>query len=157
MIASEVVETKQSMIDLKKLGNISLFSNQTVASTASNVSVSKNKANEIFVDIYEKINILFNSSGYIINSSIDGCIQMKSYLNGNPALKLILNEDIAMAEANTTGSVVLDDCNFHESVNYSEFLVNKSLRIDPPEGEFVVMNYRITADFNAPFKVFAFF
>jgi AP-4 complex subunit mu-1 len=36
-------------------------------------------------------------------------------------------------------------------------LVNKSLRIDPPEGEFVVMNYRITADFNAPFKVFAFF
>ena len=69
--------------------------------------------NEIFVDIYEKINILFNSSGYIINSSIDGCIQMKSYLNGNPALKLMLNEDIAMAEANTTGTVILDDCNFH--------------------------------------------
>lgn len=84
-----------------------------MASTASNVSVSKNKANEIFVDIYEKINILFNSSGYIINSSIDGCIQMKSYLNGNPALKLMLNEDIAMAEANTTGTVILDDCNFH--------------------------------------------
>lgn len=101
------------MIDLKKLGNISLFSNQTVASTASNVSVSKNKSNEIFVDIYEKINILFNSSGYIINSSIDGCIQMKSYLNGNPALKLILNEDITMADTNTSGSVVLDDCNFH--------------------------------------------
>lgn len=83
------------------------------------MSVSKNKANEIFVDIYEKINILFNSSGYIINSSIDGCIQMKSYLNGNPALKLILNEDITMADSNVVGTVVLDDCNFHESVNYS--------------------------------------
>lgn len=43
---------------------------------------------------------------------------MKSYLNGNPALKLALNEDIAMAESNTPGSVILDDCNFHESVNY---------------------------------------
>lgn len=113
LIASEVVEQKQSLLDLKKLGNLSIFSNQTVSSTASNVSVSKNKANEIFVDIYEKINILFNSSGYIINSSIDGCIQMKSYLNGNPALKLMLNEDITMAESNTPGTVILDDCNFH--------------------------------------------
>lgn len=119
---------------MKKLSNFSLFSGQTTSSTASTVSVSKNKANEIFVDVYEKINILFNASGYVINSSIDGCIQMKSYLVGNPALKLILNEDITMADSNMQGSVVLDDCNFHESVNYSEFLVNKSLRIQPPEG-----------------------
>ena len=82
---------------------------------------------------------------------------MKSYLTGNPALKLILSEDVTMAESNSIGSVILDDCNFHECVNYSEFLMNKSLRIDPPEGEFVVMNYRITSDFVAPFKVFAFF
>lgn len=101
--------------------------------------------------------MIFNASGYVINSSIDGCIQMKSYLTGNPALKLILSEDIAMAETNSHGNVILDDCNFHENVNYSEFLMNKSLRIDPPEGEFVVMNYRITSDFTAPFKIFAFF
>lgn len=82
---------------------------------------------------------------------------MKSYLTGNPALKLILSEDVTMAESNSVGSVILDDCNFHECVNYSEFMMNKSLRIDPPEGEFVVMNYRITSDFVAPFKVFAFF
>jgi AP-4 complex subunit mu-1 len=36
-------------------------------------------------------------------------------------------------------------------------LTNKALKITPPEGEFIVMNYRITTDFNAPFKVFAFF
>lgn len=54
------------------------------------------------------------------------------------------------------GNVVLDDCNFHECVNYSEFLMNKSLRIDPPEGEFVLMNYRITSDFNVPFKLHSF-
>ena len=59
---------------------------------------------------------------------------MKSYLNNNPPLKLILSEDIVMADSNSIGNVVLDDCNFHESVNYSEFLVNKSLRIDPSEG-----------------------
>lgn len=97
---------------MKKIGNFLSF-NQTASSNASNVSVSKNQSNEIFVDIYEKINMIFNASGYVINSSIDGCIQMKSYLTGNPALKLILNEDIAMAETNSNGHVILDDCNFH--------------------------------------------
>ena len=109
------------------------------------------------MDVYEKLNILFNASGYIINSSIDGCIQMKSYLQGNPALKLVLNEDLSMADSNTPGSVILDDANFHECVNYGEFVLNKALKISPPEGEFVVMNYRITTDFSAPFKVFTFF
>lgn len=83
---------------MKRLGNFSLFSSNTINSSASSVSVSsKTNQNEIFIDIYEKINILFNSSGYVINSSIDGCIQMKSYLLGNPALKLLLNDDITMA------------------------------------------------------------
>lgn len=76
--------------------------------------------------------MIFNASGYVINSSIDGCIQMKSYLTGNPALKLILSEDIGMAETNSPGTVILDDCNFHETVNYTEFMMNKALRIDPP-------------------------
>ena len=76
---------------MKNFGSFSLFTPQTVSSQASSVSISKNKSNEIFVDVFEKLNILFNSSGYIINSSIDGYIQMKSYLTGNPALKLALN------------------------------------------------------------------
>lgn len=63
--------------------------------------------------------MIFNASGYVINSSIDGCIQMKSYLHGNPSLKLILNDDVVVAGSTTQGKVVLDDFNFHESVNYS--------------------------------------
>ena len=82
---------------------------------------------------------------------------MKSYLTDNPSLKLVLSDDITMADSNTPGNIVLDDCNFHESVNYGEFLLNKALKVSPPEGEFVLMNYRITADFNAPFKIFTFF
>ena len=69
---------------------------------------------------------------------------------------MILNEDISLGDS-TYGKVILDDCNFHECVNYSEFMVNKSIRINPSEGEFVAMNYRITSDFSAPFKIFAFF
>jgi AP-4 complex subunit mu-1 len=59
---------------------------------------------------------------------------MKSYLSGNPSLKLVLNDDLTMADSNVQGSIVLDDCNFHESVNYGEFLLNKALKVSPPEG-----------------------
>jgi AP-4 complex subunit mu-1 len=59
---------------------------------------------------------------------------MKSYLSGNPSLKLVLNDDLTMADSNVQGSIVLDDCNFHESVNYGEFLMNKALKVSPPEG-----------------------
>lgn len=153
-----VGETKSSILDIKKIRDFSIFSPSTINSSASSVSVSKNQqSNDIFIDVYEKINILFNSSGYVINSSIDGCIQMKSYLIGNPSLKLILNEDLTLADSNTPGSIVLDDCNFHESVQHNEFLTNKALKIMPPEGEFIVMNYRITSDFSAPFKIYPFF
>lgn len=55
-----------------------------------------------------------------------------------------------------TGGVILDDCNFHNSVNTNEFEMSKILRIHPPDGEFVAMNYRVTSDFSAPFRVFPF-
>lgn len=101
--------------------------------------------------------ILFNASGYVINSSIEGCITMKSYLSGNPPLKLALNDDLIIGKAGpSTVGVTLDDCNFHESVNTSDFDLNRTLKINPPDGEFIVMNYRVTSDFQAPFRVFPF-
>jgi hypothetical protein len=50
--------------------------------------------NEIFVDILERLTVLFNAQGQVLNSTLDGCIQMKSYLAGNPELRLALNEDL---------------------------------------------------------------
>ena len=115
----------------------------------------KKAKNEIFVDVYEKITALFNVNGQLINSSIDGCIQMKSYLQGNPQLKLALNEDLVLDKsAGSYGTAGLDDFNFHECVNISEFSDFKILTIEPPEGEFVLMNYRIKGDYQTPFRIF---
>ena len=78
-----------------------IFKSSTVASTAiqkpiSKLDTKKNKkqSNEIFVDIFEKLTVLFNANGMMINASIDGVIQMKSYLIGNPELRLVLNNDL---------------------------------------------------------------
>lgn len=41
-------------------------------------------------------------------------------------------------------------------MNTNEFETNKTLRISPPDGEFTVMNYRISGDYAAPFKIYPF-
>mmetsp|Transcript_45258 Transcript_45258/g.40546 ORF Transcript_45258/g.40546 Transcript_45258/m.40546 type:complete len:445 (+) Transcript_45258:66-1400(+) len=105
------------------------------------------KKQEIFIDIVERISVTFNHNGHSLSSSIDGRIEMKSYLNGNPELKLALNEDL---------TVISDDCNFHQcvSLDNQQFQQSQVLTFIPPDGEFSLLNYRITNDnFIKPFRV----
>ena len=97
----------------KAISKWNIFTKNTAPSTAvarpmtnlGNLAGSKPKAkqkqdkNEIFVDIFEKLSVLFNSNGEVINSSIDGVIQMKSYLRGNPGLRLVLNDDLHVGQS----------------------------------------------------------
>ncbi|RYH00557.1 hypothetical protein EON65_49180 [archaeon] len=67
---------------------------------------------------------------------------------GNPELRLALNEDLVIGKSSGVyGSVVLDDVNFHECVHLDEFESSKVLHFLPPDGEFSLLNYRVTADF----------
>ena len=123
-----------------------IFNTDTIkiGATYNPITESKNR-NEIFVDVIEKLNVLFNSSNNVINSSIDGFIRMKSYLTGTPSLKLTLNMDS-----------YFEDYNFNECVEDADFNFNRKLVINPPQGEFIVMNYRISREFTHPFKIFTF-
>ncbi|XP_047342152.1 AP-4 complex subunit mu-like [Impatiens glandulifera] len=155
---------------LPNLGPASIFmqGNKRMPGTAITKSVVANepggkKREEIFVDIIEKISLTFSSSGYILTSEIDGTIQMKSYLTGNPEIRLALNEDLSIGTGSRSiydysgssgsGAVILDDCNFHESVHLDNFEVDRTLSLVPPDGEFPVMNYRMTQEFKPPFRI----
>lgn len=155
---------------LPSLGPASLFmqGSKRMPGTAVTKSVVANepggkKREEVFVDIIEKISVTFSSSGYILTSEIDGTIQMKSYLTGNPEIRLALNEDLSIGRSGPSsydysssagaGMVVLDDCNFHESVRLDNFDLDRTLTLVPPDGEFPVMNYRMTQEFKPPFRV----
>lgn len=155
---------------LSPLGPAGLFMQGTkrMPGTAVTKSVVANdpggrKREEIFVDIIEKISITFSSSGYILTSEIDGTIQMKSYLTGNPEIRLALNDDLSIGRGGRSvydyrsslgsGAVILDDCNFHESVRLDSFEADKTLTLVPPDGEFPVMNYRMTQEFKPPFRI----
>ncbi|XP_058088397.1 AP-4 complex subunit mu-like isoform X2 [Magnolia sinica] len=149
---------------LPPLGPAAMFmqGSKRMPGTAVTKSVVANepggrKREEIFVDIIEKISVTFSSSGYILTSEIDGTIQMKSYLTGNPEIRLALNEDLSIGRdyrsSAGAGAVILDDCNFHESVHLDSFDVDRTLTLVPSDGEFSVMNYRMTQEFKPPFRV----
>ncbi|KAK4599841.1 hypothetical protein RGQ29_009760 [Quercus rubra] len=156
---------------LPSLGAAGIFmqgSKRRMPGTAVTKSVVANepggrKREEIFVDIIEKISVTFSSSGYILTSEIDGTIQMKSYLSGNPEIRLALNDDLSIGRGRSSiydygnssgsGSVILDDCNFHESVHLDNFDIDRTLALVPPDGEFPVMNYRMTQEFRTPFRI----
>lgn len=130
----------------------------SVDSDGRKTALSANQKNEIFVDILERLNVVFSNNGHVLNSTIDGCIQMKSYLAGNPQLRLALNEDLMIGKNpnNTAYSAAtyVDDINFNDCVNLSEWEHGRTLSFHPPDGEFVVLNYRMTGEFKTPFRIF---
>eukprot|EP01068_Selenidium_serpulae_P011790 Selendium_serpulae@DN5724_c1_g1_i1.p1 len=158
------VETPPVVTSLKFSTGFPQIAPKTVPSNAAHrpidtVAKQRNpgtrRKNEIFVDILERLTLALSSNGCILNSSIEGSIQMKSFLSGHPELRLALNENLALKSEERRGgnAVLLDDYNFHECVDLKEFDEMKIMSLVPPDGEFTVMNYRITGEFAIPFRI----
>ena len=162
LIFNEPVQTvKVEQPTIKKLQD--LVGSKTTAANAVDVPISfkgdKDRKNEVFLDILERLNMTFGSNGVVLNQGIDGTIQMKSYLAGKPQLKIALSDNVVIGKGSTNphGVIELDNVNFHECVNRQEFEESKVLTFVPPDGEFVLLNYQITSEFPAPFRIFPFF
>lgn len=159
--------SKSSLSKLTKgVKNITELNAKTTPSSAvqrpiQGKSGKRKQKNEIFVDIMESLTTTFDSHGNA-KSFIDGVIQMKSYLRGNPQLKLALNDIYVQSEhpdrdyssLGRADRVVLDDVLFHERVNISEWTDSRTLTVLPPDGEFNVLNYRVSRECRQPFKIF---
>ena len=130
---------------------------------ASNSQVSNR--DEIFVDVVEKVNVTFSAAGHVVAQDVDGAIRVRNFLHGEPRISVALSEDLVIGgrfgESSTfSGSgwdyatCFLDYCNFHECADLSSFDAERVLNVDvAPRGEFALMNYRSSADFEPPFLV----
>lgn len=128
---------------------------------------------EIYVDVVERVTCTFNSSGYLSHAQVDGSVQIKSYLAGNPPIKIKLNDDLIVGRRDApygagggpgilsalgsggadTGVVYLDDCQFHEVANLEIFDQDRTISLVPPEGEFALINYRTSTNLKPPFRL----
>ena len=139
---------------LKEIFNRNTKSNDSTKRSITITNDEKSK-NEIYVDVIEKITCLFSKNGTIISSGIDGCIKMKSYLKNSPELKVVLSDDVIIGKSSFKGGrMELAGYNFAQSARTKDFESQRTLYIIPPEGEFILMNYRINNEFAPPFRIY---
>jgi len=113
----------------------------------------KHRKNEVFLDVIEAVNMLVGQDGETLHSEINGTLKMRVQLSGMPDVKLGLNEKVlggAAAGAGAGGAarpgktVELEDINFHSCVRLNKFESDRIISFCPPEGEFDLMNYRLS-------------
>ncbi|KNC54770.1 adaptor complexes medium subunit family protein [Thecamonas trahens ATCC 50062] len=135
-----------------------------VARTASSAAAQKpitlehrrTGGDEVFVDLLERLIVVFGKDGSIVRSQIDGSIQVKAFVNGNPHLVLALNEDLSVGGAGDGYGIVVDDISFHEGVNLDDFDARRLVAFPLESGESTLMSYRLKSEFRTPFRVFVF-
>lgn len=92
----------------------------------------KHHNNEIYIDIVEEIDAIIDVLGNVISFDVGGCIQVQSNLSGVPDLLLSFKDPS-----------IIDDCSFHPCVRYSRYEKESVLSFVPPDGNFLLMKYRV--------------
>lgn len=155
-VHSEPIATRTMQLS-QKLESL-VLNKKTKSTTATMrpvaVSFSKDRAqkNELFVDLLERVTAIFSGSGALIKAEVDGCVVMKSYLKGEPTLHLALT-DRDMQSASRP-AIMLEDVNFHHAVGPQDFARTRAVSFQPPAGEFVALNYRVSSGAKLPFRLF---
>ena len=119
---------------------------EVINSQVSRAPGIKYKINQAFLDVIEKVNSLISHKGEMLRSEVIGQINMKALLSGMPVLKLGLNDKIFyQVSGRTTSSktIEMDDLKFHNCVNMNKFESERIIEFTPPDGNFVLMNYRL--------------
>lgn len=106
---------------------------------AAGVSYSQN---EIYMDILEEVDAIVDAvSGSLVSSDVSGSIQCQSHLSGIPDLLLTFNDPS-----------LIEDWAFHPCVRYSRFEREQVVSFVPPDGNFQLMKYSLSADRRANFS-----
>jgi len=113
---------------------------------------------ELFVDLAERLSVLFSASGDVVACEVTGSLTVKNCLSGQPDIHIFLNDDFIVGRNSGGGNaaIVIEDCNFHNCVNSERFGTEKVLVASAPRGETVLMNYRAAQIESLPFRVYPF-
>ncbi|CEP64523.1 Apm4p LALA0_S12e00804g [Lachancea lanzarotensis] len=158
---------------LLKKRSSSLFSQDSIQEQHSKVpwrvSGIKYKKNEVFLNVKENISILVSKDGSILKSYVDGTVETTTHLSGMPVCRFGLNDALSVTSPfydgspevvnkkaipkAAAGSVMLEDCKFHQCVQLDKFQTDRTINFVPPDGTFELMRYHVRENLNLPFKI----
>ena len=90
----------------------------SISEKESEKSIQKD-TNDIFVEVLEKINAVFNVTGFAIYIKISGMIIIKNYIHNRLNLRIMLNDEFNIGESASFSSVYNNGINlgFHGTLS----------------------------------------
>lgn len=151
----------EQLSDFEKLKQITM---QATGANAWRPEGIYYKKNNMFIDVIETVNISFGTTGNVLKAECIGAINVKCELSGMPECKFGMNDKLLLQRDTITGNlpssektVVLNDIKFDQCVKLSKFDKERAITFVPPDGEFILMNYRIADNIAVPFKLMCLF
>ena len=115
------------------------------------------RKNNIYVDVIETANVIFGNKGDVLRFDVQGAIEVNCQLSGMPECKFGMNDKLLLQRdtINRTGEsgIFLNDIKFDQCVKLSKFDKERAITFTPPDGKFILMNYRISDCTSPPFKI----
>lgn len=105
--------------------------------------------NEIFMDVIERVTCLISPNCNTLRSEVRGIVQVKCNLSGMPECTLGLNDKAYLEiqgkydDSMKNKTVEMDDLKFHPCVDMNKFSSEREITFVPPDGDFVLMKYRL--------------
>jgi len=100
--------------------------------------------NEAYFDCIEEIDAIIDKSGGLVTCEVQGYIDCLVKLSGMPDLTM-----------NFVNPRLLDDVSFHPCVRYKRWESEKVLSFVPPDGQFRLVSYHISAQNNIQVPIYA--
>ncbi len=97
------------------------------------------KKNELYMDVVETLSALVSPGGEVLRADVSGRVGVRAFLSGTPDVKLGLCDR-------------LEDVAFHPCVNLGRFAAERVVSFVPPDGEFELARYRVSAGVDLPLK-----
>lgn len=111
------------------------------------------KTNEVFVDVEERVTLLCTAQGKALDTVVNGVIKMKTHLSGMPECKIGFNDKVTSGSVKKANTSEVDDIKLAPYVKIQSLIAERAISFIPPDGEFVLMEYRKKADIALPFTV----
>lgn len=148
----------ETLLDRLKRAELTERVKRSDAAATSVLQRGDSDRNEVFVDLLERVSVVFGADGSPLAAQVDGSLHIKSFLKGTPTLYLGLHSGVAVRESTHPSeargaSVLLDSICFHELCNHSRFDAERLVVVQPPVGETCLLNYRVSASIQFPFQL----
>ncbi|EPY37454.1 AP-4 complex subunit mu-1 [Angomonas deanei] len=147
----------QRMVNADFGGEVSKKSTDAAVS----VLAESEEKNEVYIDVVERLSVVFGPDTNVSRAQVDGSVVIKSFLQGTPTLFITFNNDLCVAEVMNTSNrfdsngrqIRIDSISFSENVNWRSFANQKSVTVTPPIGETTIVNYKSTQPTFVPFRL----